>query len=108
MNDPKIFTFPQPQQRLKRPAPLIRAARSGQSGWNPSRDLARLIGRDELPSPHIVSRLLHSAEQACEDARRAGRADYDVHRHIMLLIALLAELTAVQGSARAQQSRGAR
>ena len=108
MNAPKVFVLKQAQPRLRRPAPLIRAARAGQAGWNRTRDLPRLIGREELPSPLVVSRLLHSAEQACEDARLARRADYDVHRHILLLIAILAELTAAQGSVRAQPSGTAR
>ena len=97
--DQNIFILPQQPTALRRPATLIRAARAGQAGWRRDRDLARLLGRDTAPARPAALRMLRAAEQAADDARREGRADYDLHRHVRLLIALLAEMTAARDEA---------
>ena len=92
MTDPAIFDIaPQPAP-LMRPAVLIRAAKAGQAGWRRERDLPRLLGRETLPSNPAALRILRTAEHGAETARREGHADYDLHRHVRLIIALLAEL----------------
>ncbi|WP_207630163.1 DUF6477 family protein [Paracoccus xiamenensis] len=92
MTDPAIFDLASAQAPLRRPATLIRAARAGQAGWRRDRDLPRLLGRETLPSNPAALRMLRAAESAADSARREGRADYDMHRHVRLIIALLAEM----------------
>ena len=92
MTDPTIFDIAPQHAPLMRPAVLIRAARAGQAGWRRERDLPRLLGRETLPSNPAALRILRATEQAADTARREGHADYDLHRHVRLIIALLAEL----------------
>lgn len=79
------------QTPMRRPRLLVRAARLGLAGWNRRRDLRRLLKSDELPPPAAALARLRAEELQLDAIRREGRADYDVHRHIMLLIAILAE-----------------
>ncbi|MDO5642417.1 MAG: DUF6477 family protein [Paracoccus sp. (in: a-proteobacteria)] len=99
VTDQNIFILRRDQAELRRPAALIRAARAGQSGWRRERDLARLLGRETLPAGPVAIRMLRAAEAAADSARRERRADYDLHRHIRLLIALLAEMTLAANAA---------
>ncbi len=92
MTDPATFEIVPQQAPLMRPAVLIRAARAGQAGWRRERDLPRLLGRETLPSNPAALRILRATEQAADTARREGHADYDLHRHVRLIIALLAEM----------------
>ncbi|QFG37704.1 hypothetical protein BDE18_1107 [Paracoccus pantotrophus] len=79
------------QPHLRRPRLLVRAARAGQVGWRRSRDLHRVL-KCETPPPagKALSRLL-AEEERLDLLRRSGQAGYDMHRHILLLIAILAE-----------------
>ena len=92
MTDPAIFDIAPQHAPLMRPAVLIRAAKAGQAGWRRERDLPRLLGRETLPSNPAAVRMLRAAEGAADTARREGRAEYDLHRHVRLIIALLAEM----------------
>lgn len=92
MTDPAIFDISAEPATLRRPSVLIRAARAGQAGWRRDRDLPRLLGRETVPSNPAALRMLRAAEGAADTARREGRADYDLHRHVRLIIALLAEM----------------
>lgn len=86
--DVRALSAPTP---IRRPAALIRAARAGIAGWDRDRDLARLWGAGALPEPgRALGRLLEE-EAALDTARRAGAADYDPRRHVLLAIAILAE-----------------
>lgn len=80
--------------RLRRPAALIRAARAGQSGWRRERDLARLLRDDRCPAPGQALPRLRAQEAAQNDFRLASAPDYDMHRHVLLMIAILAEMRA--------------
>ncbi|KGJ06400.1 hypothetical protein SAMN04487972_101158 [Paracoccus halophilus] len=83
---------PRPSQpRLRRPGLLVRAARAGLAGWNRRRDLHRVLKCEQLPPAGAILPRLHAEEARLDAARRAGQAEYDLHRHIMLLIAILAE-----------------
>lgn len=104
--DQNVFILPSPPAELRRPSALIRAARAGLSGWRRDRDLARLLGRETAPSAPAAMRMLRAAEDMADSARREGRADYDMHRHVRLLIALLAEMTAAQQNAPQPVLRG--
>lgn len=99
VTDQNVFFLPQQTAELRRPAALIRAARAGQSGWRRDRDLARLLGRETTPAGSAALRMLRDAEAAADSARREGHADYDMHRHVRLLIALLAEMIAARQNA---------
>lgn len=92
---PNVTAFPafRPQEALRRPAPLIRAARAGQAGWLRKRDLPRLLRCEICPDPDRALAHLRHEEQGLNQARLARSADYDPHRHILLMIAILAEMS---------------
>ena len=46
---------------------------------------------EHLPRPEAALARLHAEEARHDLARRENRAEYDLHRHILLLIAILAE-----------------
>lgn len=86
------FQHPDPGSSLRRPALLIQAARAGQSGWRRGSDLPRLLRCETLPQPGAALTRLRLDEDRLNEARKAGRGDYDMQRHILLLIAILAEM----------------
>lgn len=77
--------------RLRRPRGLIGAARLGMSCYDRRRALPRLLRQPDVPGPRAALARLLALEAECETARREGRADHDVIRHLDLLIAALAE-----------------
>lgn len=77
--------------RLRRPRGLIGAARIGMAGYDRRRALPRLLRQPDLPGPRAALARLLALEAECETARREGRADHDVLRHLDLMIAALAE-----------------
>lgn len=79
------------QPRLRRPGLLVRAARAGLPGWSRRRDLRKLLKSDELPAAGAALPRLRAEELRLNAARRESHAEYDLHRHIMVLIAILAE-----------------
>lgn len=87
----QIITFPIPAQNaaLRRPAVLIRAAHEGQAGWNHDRDLRRL---GASPQPGRAMAWLRRQEEDLNTARLLRDPDYDMRRHVLLMIALLAEM----------------
>jgi hypothetical protein len=95
MPDPAIFLMTETLPPLRRPGLLIRAARAGQAGWRRSRDLPRLLRNDHCPGHARAAYLLRQEEALLNDARLKGEASYDVKRHVLVLIALLAEINAL-------------
>lgn len=95
-NAANVIQFrPRPQNdALRRPGTLIRAAREGQRGWRRERDLARLLHADRCPAPGIALQRLRAEEQIQNDLRLEKLAEYDVKRHVLLVIAILAEMRA--------------
>ncbi|WP_198590277.1 DUF6477 family protein [Paracoccus zhejiangensis] len=93
---PNIIAFrPLPvDQPLRRPSILIRAARAGQAGWRRSRDLPRLLRSDTCPRPGSALPRLRAEEAQMDVARKEGDAGYDLQRHVLLMIAILAEMRA--------------
>lgn len=93
---PNVIAFrPRPvAQPLRRPCILIRAAREGQAGWRRDRDLRRLLRLDHIPVPGTALPRLRAEESLLNDARLARAAEYDMHRHVLLMIAILAEMRA--------------
>lgn len=88
-----ILSFPlQPvMPRLRRPAALVRAAVAGQSHWRRERDLRRMLQSDNLPAPGCALPWLRAEEDRMNVARQEGAAHYDLHQHVLLMIAILAE-----------------
>lgn len=84
---------------LRRPRSLIRAAREGQTGWRRQRDLPRLLRADRCPAPGAaLSRL--RAEEEMQNAARLEKSDqYDMQRHVLLMIAILSEMRAAVAAA---------
>lgn len=84
----EVTTTPKP----KRPRMLWQAAQYGQCGYRRQRDLQRLMGGAmEVPAPGQALGWLEAREAAVNEARRAGDADWNLHVHVMLMIALKAE-----------------
>lgn len=88
----------QSESGLRRPALLVAAARKGQAGWRRARDLKRALKREDLPPPAVALRLLYQDEAHLNEARIAGAAEYDLQRHVLLVIAILAERAALKAA----------
>lgn len=80
---------------LRRPRILVRAARSGLGDYDRPRDLRRLIRDGDLPGPDAALRRLLAEEDRLEETRRSGDASYSMTRHIEVMIAMMAESTAL-------------
>lgn len=95
-----ILAFPvQPVQApLRRPAVLVRAAQAGQAAYRRDRDLRRVLRSDVLPRPGQAMAWLRAEEDRMNIARQQGAADYDMPRHVLLMIAILAEKRAAAES----------
>ncbi|MEE2862443.1 MAG: DUF6477 family protein [Pseudomonadota bacterium] len=95
-----IIFRPRPtNQALRRPGTLIRAAREGQKGWKRSRDLTRLLRMDQAPSPAAALTRLRTEEEIQNELRMMRTAEYDVRRHVLLMVAILAEMRAAVNAA---------
>lgn len=80
---------------LRRPRVLIRAAREGQANWRRERDLRRVLRADTCPPPGAALSRLRAEEERLNADRLEGLAGYDMSRHILLMIAILAEMRAI-------------
>ncbi|MBU3030236.1 DUF6477 family protein [Paracoccus marinaquae] len=89
-----VFRSRPPRTGLRRPGALIRAAREGQAGWRRERDLPRLLRAERCPAPGVVLPRLRAEEAIVNEARIERAADYDIRRHVLLMIAILAEMRA--------------
>ncbi|SMO51479.1 DUF6477 family protein [Paracoccus laeviglucosivorans] len=90
-----IFFQPRPRQPgFRRPRVLVQAARIGLRGWNRDRDLRRLLRCEELPMTGAALPRLRTEEERLNHARCERQADYDLQRHVLLLIAIMAETAA--------------
>lgn len=76
---------------IKRPKILVRAAKIGLEWYRRERDLTKVIHSLTTPAPERAMERLVAAERELEQFRVAGQANYDVHRHIAVLTALLGE-----------------
>lgn len=96
---------------LRRPTCLIRAAREGQRGWRRKRDLPRLLRCDACPPVGAALARLRAEEDMLQHARKTRADHYDMQRHVLLMIAILAEMQAEKAalpSAPAFSGRGTR
>lgn len=81
-----------PDDSLRRPRPLVSAARAGLAGYRRGRELPRLLKTERLPHPRFALRRLREIEAALDETRLSGATGYDLKRHILVLIAILAEM----------------
>lgn len=86
MQDPQTF-----MHSLRRPRLLVRAARLGLQDYSRARCLRRLLPGETPPKPGLAFDALVEREQALDDIRREGAANYSAARHIELLIAMIDE-----------------
>ncbi len=89
-----VIAFPVPRIAvpLRRPRVLLAAARAGQAGWRRDRALRRLMRSEVTPRPGAALPWLRAEEDRLNCARIEGAADYDMQRHVLVLIALVAEI----------------
>lgn len=93
---------------LRRPRLLIRAARLGTADYRRDRDLKRLLGA--VPGPESSLAQLIAEETRMDAKRREGAAEYDLRRHLEVIIAMIAEARMIpqeQQSGPAAPSRSA-
>lgn len=77
--------------QVRRPRLLVEAARAGLPNYRRKRDLRRILRGEEIPQPGGALRRLLAEEDRLDQSRRDAEADYDVERHVFLLIAIMAE-----------------
>ncbi len=94
--------FQEDLTRLRRPRLLVSAARFGLPDYRRERMLKRLIGT--VPAPGRALPRLIEEEAIQEDARRADAADYDLRRHLELVIAMMAEARLAAASEMASET----
>jgi hypothetical protein len=75
---------------LRRPKILIRAARAGVVDYRRDRDLKLLLRSATAGSERALGTLIAEEDQL-ERNRTTGEATYNLHRHIAVLTALIAE-----------------
>ena len=79
---------------LRRPRSLINAAKAGQAGWLRRRDLPRLLRCHQCPGHDRALQHLRAEEQRLNGLRLMRAPGYDMQRHVLIMIALLAEMRA--------------
>ncbi|MEQ9693343.1 DUF6477 family protein [Shimia sp. SDUM112013] len=86
---------------LHRPRLLIRAARHGADSYARERDLRRHV-KATTPLPRSTEALyqLLEIEAGLDDQRRAGAADYNLIRHVDVLIAMVGEARILRATRR--------
>lgn len=91
-----VITFPASVAAtpLRRPRLMIQAARNGQRLWRRDRDLPKLLKCDDLPVAGRALPRLRAEEATLNSARLEGAAEYDMRRHVALMVAILAEMRA--------------
>jgi hypothetical protein len=95
MSDPQLFVIPEFLPPLRRPPLLVAAARAGQAGWRRQRDLPRLLRCEICPGHSLALSLLRREEAELNRIRLQREAIYDLQRHVLILIAILAEMNAI-------------
>ncbi len=88
---------------LRRPRLLIQAARAGQQAWRRERDLPKALRADRCPAPGLCLPRLRAEEAILNESRMLQDAEYDMQRHVLLMIAILAEMRAAVAATPMQQ-----
>lgn len=79
-------------QPTPRPRSLVRAGLAGQAGWQRNRDLPRLLRSPTCPPAGRALPRLQEEEERLNEARLARAPHYDMQRHVLVMIALVAEI----------------
>lgn len=98
MNSVTSITYEHAMPMIRRPRSLIRAAQAGQGSWRRGRDLPRLLRCQTCPGHAQALQLLQTAEERQNDLRLLRSPAYDMQRHVLVMIALLAEMRATSVS----------
>ena len=80
---------------LRRPRTLVRAARFAMIDYRRERHTKRLLKLEKLSAPASLIPKIADIELEMETMRKNGDASYSVARHIIVLAALLTELSLV-------------
>ena len=86
-----MFNIHELLKQLRRPKILVRAAKLALPEYNRDVDLRRITRMARTPTIAVALDKLLQQEDSLESARVSGKAAYDVHRHIQVLTAILAE-----------------
>lgn len=81
---------------LRRPALLMRAAHIGAKTYRRALFLPHLLGYGTLPRHGPAVLKLLEMESALNDQRKAKDADYNLVRHVDVMIAIVAEADALR------------
>lgn len=92
---------------LVRPRLMIRAARFGMEDYRRDRDLKRIFKAAAPKSNSHALLMLMDAEERLEETRLTDDANYDIVRHVDLLIALMAEARLFRDATLRPQAPGA-
>lgn len=80
--------------QTRRPRSLINAGLAGLPGWHRGRDLPRLLRSPTCPPVGRALPRLKAEEEHLNEARLVRAPSYDMQRHVLVMIALLAEMRA--------------
>ena len=82
--------------KLKRPAIIVKAARTGAAGYVRERDLSRVSDAPKLPGGRQAILMLLEKEEEMNQAR--GTHQYNVTKHVEIMIALLGEALLIKNA----------
>ncbi len=77
---------------LRRPRLMVRAARFGLDDYRRERDLKRVLKSSSVPTTSRAVDLLLNEEARLEEARLIHETNYNIVRHVDVLICLMAEV----------------
>lgn len=83
---------------LRRPRLLITAARFGSMDYRRSRDLARILQSERMIGPVEALTLLIDIEDELEEQRQTDDGRYNLTRHVLVMIAIMAEARMVRAA----------
>lgn len=92
---------------LRRPRTLVRAARFALGDFRRERHTKKLLRLDRLPSSAKLLALLTEREHEMETMRKDGDASYSISRHIIMLAALMAEMSLISAASAAPETKNA-
>jgi len=92
---------------LRRPRTLVQAARFALGDFRRERHTKKVLRLDRLPSSAKLLRLLTDLEQDTETMRKNGDARYSVSRHIIVLAALMTEMSLISAAQAAPETKNA-
>ena len=92
---------------LRRPRTLVRAARFALEDFRRERHTKKVLKLDRLPSSARLLGLLTELELKLETMRIDGDSHYSVSRHIIVLAALMTEMSLISAATAAPETKNA-